>query len=93
MFKQIIISCVLQNCGNVGCDKALALGNADDKRTFSADCKNSVGVVLEHNSERKRTLKLRHNSVNRFERISVIFVVKQLCNNLCVGVAQKFSAL
>ena len=46
-----------------------------------------VGEILEHNSECKRTLKLSHYAVNCFKRISVVFIVEELSNNLCICVA------
>ena len=87
MVKKIIIPCVLKNCRNIGRNKALAFCNAYDKRTFTANRKNSVGEILEHNSECKRTLKLSHYAVNCFKRISVVFIVEELSNNLCICVA------
>ena len=91
--KQIIIPCILQNCRNIRSDKTFSVSYAYDKRTLPAHSKNFIGKILEHNSKRKRTLKLGKNAVNSFKRVSVVFIIKKLSNNLSICFTQKCSSL
>ena len=89
LFDQIIFSCVCQNGGDVGGDKALIFPNADNQGTVLADGKELVGNVLKQNAEGVRALKTADSTDDGVCRISVVIIIDQMCHNLGIGIRNK----
>ena len=93
IFKNCVILGVFQKCGNIACNKAFVLADADNKRTSAPRRVNSVGEIFEKYAESVTAAEFFQRFGNGAQRISFrIVVVQQTSDNLAVRLRKEFVA-
>ena len=93
IFDKVYGSRMMENGRYIRCHKVAGLSLACNERTILSCRIHLIGMILEQDSQRIGALYPMHHSGNRFQRISFIIVIQQVCYHFGVRVGHKRIAL
>ena len=78
---------------NIRCNKIPAVTERHNQGARTAHTGNFIRVLLIEDAERVRTFQLRNCQPDRFQKITRIVLLQQMCDHLCIGFRGEDTAL